>query len=359
MKQRILHTIETRGPGGAEILILSIAKELEDRGYQGYGFFIKSGWLSDRFSENGFISKIVPILSKYDIIFFLKFLKFIRENNIDVIHSHEFAMSFYSTLAGLLLNKKVVCTFHGHNYHSSNLLRIMIMKFIDRYSSLVTVSDELRGFLEDNSGLRNLSVVQNGIRKPQFSKNVNYRSVVGVEKESVLVGLVGRLHPVKGIEYFIKAADLVCREYDNVHFVIAGEGRDEVQLKCFVSQLELDDRIHFLGAIEDIGNFYNSIDLFVMSSLEEGKPLALLEAMSFGLNIVATSVGSIPEVVDKNCGILVPPRNEKALSQAIITMVDSGKYKEINHCCVERVDKLYSQVRMIDSYVGIYENRLA
>jgi len=137
------------------------------------------------------------------------------------------------------------------------------------------------------------------------------------------VGIVGRMVPIKGHRNFLQAASEVLRSCSNVRFVLVGDGglRREMEMEC--RQLGITEAVTFLGWRRDLDKIYADLDLVVMSSLNEGTPVSLIEAMAAGKAVIATKVGGIPDVVeDGTTGLLVPPKDPKALAGAILRLLN-------------------------------------
>lgn len=139
---------------------------------------------------------------------------------------------------------------------------------------------------------------------------------------SPIVGNVAALVPHKGQRHFVEAAALVVREVPDARFVIAGEGELRPTLEHLIKHLNLEKHVILAGFRPDVLSLHKAFDVFVMSSITEGLGTSLLDAMACGRPIVATTAGGMPEVVqDGQTGILVPPRNDRAMADALITLL--------------------------------------
>jgi glycosyltransferase involved in cell wall biosynthesis len=156
------------------------------------------------------------------------------------------------------------------------------------------------------------------------------RERLGIGRTTLLVGTIGRLVPIKGLEVFLEAAaQVVKNERRDVRFLVAGDGPLRQELETRRDQLALRDRCTFLGEISDIRGFYADCDLVVMSSRNEGAPIVLLEAMGAGKPIVATRVGGVPDMVEDNVSaLLVGPDDAEALARAILRAIQDDLLRE-------------------------------
>ncbi len=355
---KILHTIETRGPGGAEILLINIANQLSERGYENFGLFIKEGWILNKFRSLGYVSKYLKLVRTFDVVFLLKFCYFVISNQIRVIHAHEFTMAFYSTVLAFFVPKlTVVCTFHGRHYHSDTAIRQRAMRFIAKNSKLVTVSNDVAIYIANLCKINpnSILVIENGIPLPAMNIPGDLKKELDLNDNSVLIGSVGRLHKVKGHIYFLEAAEIILKTHNNVHFVIAGGGAEQKNLENTIVEKKISDFFTLLGERSDIDNILNSLDIFVLPSLSEGTSLALLEAMAHSLPIVATNVGNNVKIVSALGNVLVNPQNATELASGIGSVIDLlNKSFSFEHNR-EKIEKNYSLDAMVNEYLVVYE----
>lgn len=138
-----------------------------------------------------------------------------------------------------------------------------------------------------------------------------------------VVGMVAKLSPVKGHEFFLEAAAEICRSHPGVSFLVVGDGPRRRELEAMADRLGLREAVRFLGARDDVPSLLKLMDVFVLSSLSESSPNAVLEAMAAGVPVVSTRVGGLPELVqDGSTGRLVEPQDAGALADAIVAFLD-------------------------------------
>jgi len=210
-----------------------------------------------------------------------------------------------------------------------------------------------------------VATIHNGIDVNYFNPNINLpldkiKNSLGIDKEDLVIGLLGRLVKEKGIPFFIEAAAEVKNKYDNVKFLLVGDGPLRGELEASVHEKGLKEFFIFAGLREDVKEVLAIMDIVVFSSIKEGLPLALLEAMAMERPIVATSVGGIPEVIIpcKN-GVLVAPRQSQELSAAIETFLkDKDLAKELGQQGRKTVVEKFSQEKMVKKTENIYRKLL-
>jgi glycosyltransferase involved in cell wall biosynthesis len=353
----ILHTIETRGPGGAEVLVFDIAKYLAAGNCCNFGYFIKKGWLQDRFKAEGYETTYHPLKTGLDIRLLYDLIGTIKKRRIDVIHAHEFTMSFYSCIAASFTGANVICTFHGMNYHSDNFRRQLMMKFIANTSSCVTVSEKVKNHICNHAKINahKIVVIENGIKIPTEFSMGSLKKELRLPSDCILAGSVGRLHEIKGHQYFVNAAAELVKKYRNIYFTIAGDGAERESLFSKINESGLSDRFFLLGTRTDIQNILSSIDIFVLPSLSEGTSLALLEAMSYGLPIVATNVGNNGKLVknEKN-GFLIAPQSPGEISRSISRIIENAMFEIFRIENKQLVRESYSLDKMMQNYLELF-----
>jgi glycosyltransferase involved in cell wall biosynthesis len=142
----------------------------------------------------------------------------------------------------------------------------------------------------------------------------------------VVIGYVGRLVPIKDVDNLLRAVALVQVQIPNLRLVVAGDGELRSPLETLAADLGLAERVTFLGWQQDLATVYGAMDLFVLTSLNEGTPVSLIEAMAAGVPVVATAVGGVPDVVEHAVtGMLVPPQQPDVLAAAIVAALTDAE----------------------------------
>lgn len=208
-----------------------------------------------------------------------------------------------------------------------------------------------------------MKVIYDGIDVEYWKKDVNttdrsrLRSEWGCQKDDIVFATVANLRPDKGIQYLIEAIPIVLEQERRLHFIIVGRDlmRGVVQQRC--KDLGIENIVTFTGFREDIREIYQACDVTVLPSLREGLPICLIEAMAMELPVVATSVSGIPElVVDGETGIIVPPKDVKALSNAMLKIVrDAKKMRNMGLAGRNRVFQMFTIERMLQELMGYYQ----
>jgi glycosyltransferase involved in cell wall biosynthesis len=176
-----------------------------------------------------------------------------------------------------------------------------------------------------------------------------------------LVGIVARLAPVKAHEHFLQAAAEVHKAMPRARFLIVGDGERRAELEQLAERLDLKDAVRFLGWRRDMPRIYADLDVVALSSLNEGSPVSLIEALAAARPVVATSVGGVPEVVVHGVtGLTVAASEPKQLAQAMITLLqDRQLAQQLGAAGRRHVYPRYDASRLVDDMRSLYRRELA
>ncbi|MBI4276803.1 glycosyltransferase, partial [Candidatus Uhrbacteria bacterium] len=173
--------------------------------------------------------------------------------------------------------------------------------------------------------------------------------------DAPLVGVIANLYSTKDLGNLLHAAQRVHAEFPTASIVVIGEGRMRSQLEGLRRDLALEQVVHFVGAIPDAWKYWRAFDCAVLSSVKEGLPYTLVEAAVFGVPIVATRVGGIPEIVrDGQTGILVPRRDPRALANALLRVIRDPSWKQRAEAAAHKIRELFSLERMVRETSEMY-----
>lgn len=288
-----------------------------------------------------------------------------------IIQTYNIATIEYHPIAWLAGVKGHIHAEHGRDIYDPkgenkkhNLLRRFMSRFIQSY---IAVSDDLTQWLLNYVKLNpaKVKLIYNGVDTNKFSRLTNIKRTVTPYAESDFVfGAISRLTPIKDHHNLIQAFAILKNKHNekinNVKLLIVGDGPLKKELQQLVNTLNLADYITFTGERNDIKEILSELNVYVMSSIAEGIPLAILEAMSTGLPIVSTNVGGIPELLEsKKQGLLVPPQNSEALAQGLLWMIEN-KTLALAQGQVSRkiVESKFSLTSMVDNYLKEYKKLL-
>lgn len=360
----VLHTIESGGPGGAETVVLNLATRLDPKRFRSIVLLPEGPWLNPRLKACGIPVIEVSWRSWWDLRGPWAMIRAVRDNKVDLIHSHLPGQNFYSCIVGCLTRTKTVVTYHGPvelewSRNVKGRIRLWFVRTVaDRVIVVCNMVKQLLIGLGFQAG--RISLVYNGIERAEVSQP-SPRSILeelDLGKTHKLVGMVANVRQSKGYEFYIKACAEVCRGDHNVTFLAIGDLNEELAapIKALHAQLSLGERFRFLGFRSDVARIVSELDIFVLASTSEGMPLSILEAMAAGRPIVATHCGGIPEMIDHGySGWLVPPGDSHALAKAIARMLtDEALSERLGRQARSRFAGQFTLAGMIQRYENLY-----
>jgi glycosyltransferase involved in cell wall biosynthesis len=290
-----------------------------------------------------------------------KFSRLIKRLNPDVIHAHDphgVAMaSFALSLGGSTASGPALIASRRVDFHlKGNSLSRWKHRQVDCF---VAASEAIRQILlHDGVEADRAVTVHEGIDVEHVvaADPVNVHEAFWLPHQAPVVGNVAALVPHKGQRYLIEAAHLVVQEIPDARFVILGEGELREQLERQVHDHHLEKHVLLPGFRTDVLGCIKGFDLFVMSSVTEGLGTSLLDAMACSRPIVATTAGGIPEVVEDGVnGLLVPPRDARALADAIIRALrDPSLRQRFGTAGLARVKARFTVERMVEQTAAVY-----
>jgi glycosyltransferase involved in cell wall biosynthesis len=358
---RIAQMLESDGPGGAETMLVSLSEALRSRGHEvcPVGPAHGVGWLSARLKNEGFERETFTIRRPIDWRCVRGLIQVLRARRIEVVHSHEFTMAVYGAAAARWLGIPHVITMHGSQYVTSKRRRRIALRWAFRSSAhVVGVSNDTTAHLTSRLGLSRdvIQTIPNGVPYRPGNRAATRRAL-GVEDHEILVLAVGNLIVRKGHAQLIRALASAHPEPDVPwRLAIAGQGDQRDRLRAIAEEHGVSGRVNLLGQRSDVFDLHAASDIFVMPSLWEGLPLALLEAMHAGTAIVASRTSGIPEAITDNVdGLLTPPGDEIALRDALTRLLPNANERaRLGAAALARARAQFSMDRMTDQYEALY-----
>lgn len=289
-----------------------------------------------------------------------RLLNVVRRWQPDLIHAHSLAPGFYGALAGALSRTPVLTTRHGRPEESAekSIVRTLSYRFTDRF---IAVSDQVRQLLIDVSAApaERFYTVLNGIDTAHFAdaRDAGLRAELGIPESSFTFGTVGRLGVSKAQHIMIDAMKSLTDRGEDAFLVIAGDGPLRQELEQQVSELRLESHVRMLGNWHNVASLLKCLDAFVLSSIDEGVPLSLLEAMAAGLPSVVTHIGGIPEVVtDGTHGLMVPVKDTQAFAAAMERLMSEPELRtRLGKAASELVRARFDIEHMMREYYRHYD----
>jgi glycosyltransferase involved in cell wall biosynthesis len=360
-----MHLSSTSGPGGAEVVVSCLAAHLDPTRFQATVGLFHPGFLADRCRQAGVRTRFVPIRGAFDVGWFHRAWRVVRQERVALVHAHEFTANTYGTAVARLAGIPLIATVHGKSYYPERLKRRAAYRLVSRMSTMVAVSHDLKRFMVRQLGIApdRIRVIHNGVEPhvPAAPGDVERcRAELGLRRDEQVVGTVASLYPVKGHTYLLEAVGAVLEACPRTTFLLIGQGELQRSLEAEARSRGYGGRVRFLGFRSDVSALLDLMDVFVLPSLSEGLSIALLEAMAAGVPVVATDVGGNGEIVlDGETGLLVPSRNAAALAGAVIRLLtDAGQATEFGRRGLRRVGEHFSLGAMSNEYTRLYEHCL-
>jgi glycosyltransferase involved in cell wall biosynthesis len=367
---RVLQVIGGMNIGGAEQVIVEIIRGL-DRSRFDVGLCCTRvlGVLAEQLKDEG-----VEVLFAAPSSRWLRHLtpallhRQIRRFRTDIVHSHTTAALIHTGPLGAIgLLPHWVHTFHFGNYDGNvSAQRRHERRLCQRASQLVAVSDSQRSALIEHQGVAadHIATITNGVRPatPVPAADVeSARAEFGFRPEHIVIGCVAVLTEQKGITHLLDAARQIVDLLPQARFLVIGGGPLEEPLRNKAAALGLADLVVFPGWKKDAARLLPVFDVFVMSSLWEAMPMALLEAMAAKRQIVVTDVGDNRAIVDDGrCGVVVPPRDASAITQAILRILNHpAESLAMAERAVQRFDERFTTRHMVAAHEQLYERMVA
>lgn len=376
---RIMNLIARLNVGGPAVAVTHLTEQLGPPDYESLlvcgTIEPGEGDMTYYAIERGITPIVIPELGRSlspvrDIRTLWKVYQLIKEKKPDVVHTHAAKAGFVGRLAAWLAGVPVIVhTFHGHvfrGYFSPTKTQFFITleRITARMSdTIITLSDGLRRELAEEYHITRkgrITVLPLGLDLTGLTqtprKKGTFRKAHDIPTDAPLIGIIGRITPIKNHSLFLEAAVKIREKLPNAHFVIVGDGEARTEIETQVDQLGMREAVTFTGWQKDVGKVYSDLDVMVISSINEGTPVTVIEALAAGCPVVATAVGGLPDLLDHGkLGKLVE-QNASALSTAIVeTLANPPDGRESQALMVDR----YGIERLVKDLDGLYRGILA
>ena len=356
---KVLHTEWSDGWGGQEIRILAESKAFI---LKGYGVFIAAQPDSELFKRSN--QEKIPTFSikmnkGINIISIIKFIKFIKKNHIDIVHTHSSVDSRTAGIAAKIAGVKVVRSRHiSIPISKSYLTWWQYMRLADRV--IASGRDIRNTMIQDNKMLsEQIASAPAGVSTEQFSINRQLEDIrpnYNLDHSHFVVGIVSVLRSWKGHQYLIEAIKSLTKSIPNIRLIIVGDGPQKQNIEKLIQELDMKEYIILAGHQTDPASFYQAMDVMVLPSYAgEATSQVLPQAMLMGKPVISTNTGGLSEVVIHNqTGLIVPIKNSKAIVKAIqllfndsglrIKLADQGRAHAIKNFTFEKMIETTEQV---------------
>lgn len=357
--------------GGAEAQIATLLPCLiRNNAFKISVVLFNPGRLADELTQQGVHVVVFDERSQGSLTLLKNLVRYFRNESCDIIHTHKPKDTVLCGLAKLFCQRSIlVRTVHGAPEPFKGWDRVkmnfyeMLSKLVNKYmaAKIIAVSRDIRHAVSYVKDVK-ISYIPNGIdlgRVRPYGRRDVLRKEFGILDNDTVIGVVGRLTPVKGHRTFLESAtSIASRDNHGLKFLIVGEGPSEVSLRQMAIDLGIDERVIFIGHRNDVYDVIEAIDIFVLPSYHEGIPMVLLEAMALKRAVIASRVGGIPEVIDHAIdGLLVPPASVKDLTDACnLLMRDEPLAASLKEAARAKVQACFSSSEMCREVASVYDH---
>lgn len=335
---KVLHLLDSVDRGGAETIALDVCRNAARFGIDLTIVVSQTGALDDEFKNSG--AEYFKLRRRFPIDFVLisQLRRIIKQKGIRIVQGYQAVESLHLYIATIGLDVKRVMSLQGFVPGWKN--KITAKYLIPKLDANILVSRGLESYLKNELGVKNAEnfhLIYNGTDPKRLRPGGrSIRKELGITKGAMILGMIANFMPdaTKDQMTVCRALPRVFRGFKNVHFLFAGRIADGAeakfaQCKEFCVKQKIDDRVHFLGARDDVPDILSELDIFVLSSLNEGLPLAVTEAMLAGVPLIVSDIEPLLEVSDNGiCAEVFPVKDVEVLSGKILNLLNDKNLRD-------------------------------
>lgn len=348
--------------GGVETGVADLATRLAKTGHRSV-VISNGGELVKQLEAEGVRHYSLPVHSKNPLTV-LRMIpaveKILRQEKADIVHARSRVPAIIGYYAARRSGAVFITTCHG--YYSKRLFSFSSVMGWGKF--VIAISQVIAKHMMDNFRVpyRRIKLIYRGVDLDKFK----YREPDESPKREFVIGIIGRLSPIKGHTYFLRAVSKVIKLIPRLKVLIVGDAppeksRYKQELEDLVRRLGLSRYVEFLGRRNDIPEILSRMDVLVLATTtQEGFGRVIIEAFAAGVPAVATSVGGVTEIIrDGDNGLLVPPEDSQAMSEAIIKLLkDRRLSRELAQKARKDAEEKYTLDKMVDDTIKVYEEAL-
>ena len=362
----VLHIIDHLGLGGAQSVIKGINKIKKNTGITIKIYSLRHSDLER--VDNYPNVQIYSSASKYSLKPILSIRKFLRNDEIDIIHCHLFRSQVVGWLLKIIFFPSIYLIYHEHgtilrDNFSSNLFYKLSKKFVDLFIAVSIITKE-KLISEANIEENKIEVLPNYVDLKRFNRGrVTWavdkeRANLGITGEKFIVGFAGRIIKMKGWRILLSAAKIL-KEKKDINFLVAGEGNQSDEMIDVIKYFGLEENVTYLGFIDDMVWFYSLLDCFVMPSWWEAMGISVLESMAMGVPVIASNVPALNEIViDRLNGLLFNSTDYVDLAEKIYALAENPNLSSAITKQGLNTANCYNFVRYKTRLINIYKSIL-
>jgi len=359
---RVLHLLSSTGYHGAETMAAELVRHTAPLGIESHVGIFDNGGRGDRqildATRDLARGTVIPCAGQYDGAAVRAIAGYVRDQRIDVVHSHKYKTTFHALLARRKHAFPLLATYH--NWLEDSFM-LKVYAFIDKrlarfVDANVGVSTVVAAELARYAPAEKVHYIGNGIDTDRFTPGDRRaaRARIGL-RDAPVIGFVGRLTPQKGVEVLIAAFHEL--EDPGAQLLIVGDGESRATLEAAAKAGRHAARITFLGSRKDTPELFRAMDLFVLPSYVEAFPMVLLEAMATGVPVVGTPVGDVPKIIDVGRTGRITPLGDAAALRSVLaaSLADPAELVRMGEAARLNVVADHSALAFARNYVNLYE----
>jgi len=358
--------------GGAQKHLLNLINHLDKQKYNLFLITAQEGLLINdalsitelRLIKLRFLERSINPLRDFLALYLI--YSFIKKNKIDIVHTHSSKAGILGRwAAGLARVKIILHTVHGwsFNEYQNPILRKIII-CLERLTAIITdrlivvsYHDWQKGLDSHIGNKEKYKLIRYGIDFREFGKkDKSLREELGIDEHDLLIGMVSCFKPQKSPQDFIRLSFLVNKTLPKVKFLLVGDGFLRKKIQGLISKFNLEQQVILTGWRQDIPRILKALDIFVLTSLWEGLPISVLEAMAASLPVIATNTGGIAEVVSGGkTGFLVPPGDVNRMTEKLNNLLaDENLRKQLGENAKTSLGSEFSVENMVKNTENLY-----
>lgn len=361
----IIDTIESP-TAGTEKQLLMLIKHLNLTKFKPFLCVLRTTeWLNSKFKDCELINiDFQTFGSPSSYLNLLNFSNWLRKNKIDIVQTYFVEGNKIGIIAARLAGITTIISTRRNQGYWHSMREVMFLRILNKWVSIFLAnSEDTRRWVAKVEGinLKRIKVIHNSLKMEDFYKGTNeqrlkFREQLFFSPDSIIVGIVANLRPVKELEVFVKAASLVFKHCTTVRFVIVGDGPLRLELEELCARLEIAQIVRFLGKREDVPHVLSCIDIGVLSSRSESFSNSIIEYMAAGLAVVCTDVGGAKEAIENgDNGYVVQPGNFNEIAEKIIHIIKEKRINAMGFSGMEKANSMFSLNKIIDMHMKFFD----
>lgn len=369
-KIKILHCLETVGSGGVEQRRLSLAKYLDSAIYEQAIVCSKiKDSLKEKFASQGIVVFVIGELKHpFNLAYFRRLLKVVREFKPDIIHGAVFEGVISAVVGGVFSAVKAIVIEETSEPANRSWRGHFFLKILSKFSNkVIATSPAVYQYLVEKIGIQKdkAVLVLNGVEplpEPEAAETTRVKTELKLADQDFIIGTAGRLlDDHKRFSDAIQALALLQKDIPQARLLIVGGGKDHDALVSLAASLAITDKVIFVGHQTDLRPFYSAMDIFLLPSQREGFGMVVVEAMFMGLPVIASDVGGLPSIVQNGeTGFLVKPLNPAEISEKIKSLYANKPLRtRMGEAGKARAYKVFHAQRYVQDVEAVYKEVLS